>query len=330
MTISSFLHEHPVLRKALAVPRMIYRTLNTQNERQISLLQDRLGTQIVEDVTVRVEEFGGDFALSPRSDLFRRIVARGYYEPGLAGLFFSYVDPDRDVIDVGANIGFYAVSAARKLKTGRVLAAEPVKAAFARLEANTRRNGASDRVILYNGLVGSTSGSGTIHSIKGLEEYSSVNRVEHPRVRDLPFEEETVCTKRLDDLVREYDLKPALIKVDVEGAEPQVFAGAAHTLATFRPVVISELSNKLLKATGANGRDIVKMFEDLDYQVSDPLEPKVQPGTRDFGDILCIPREMANASPGAGIAIESISGVTTGRSGDMPLRAAATLRNRND
>src|SRR3546814_7653834 len=59
----------------------------------------------------------------------------------------KYLDPSRDVIDIGANIGFFSVLAGRRLSTGRVLSVEPTDAAFARLSRNVQLNGVSDRAI---------------------------------------------------------------------------------------------------------------------------------------------------------------------------------------
>ena len=76
---------------------------------------------------LRVDEFEGEFLLGPKSHLLHRVLAFGAYEPELAQLFVSHIDPDRDVIDVGANVGFFTNLAARKLETGRVLAIESEK-----------------------------------------------------------------------------------------------------------------------------------------------------------------------------------------------------------
>ena len=71
-------------------------------DRPVENLLRRLQDMLVEDVVVRVDEFDGDFEMSPSSDLFRRLTRHGRYEPELARMFQSYGRPDEDVIDVGA------------------------------------------------------------------------------------------------------------------------------------------------------------------------------------------------------------------------------------
>lgn len=66
---------------------------------------DRLADGSASDIVMRVGDYQGDFSFPPRSHLLRRILETGAYEPELARLFASLVQPDRDVIDVGANSG---------------------------------------------------------------------------------------------------------------------------------------------------------------------------------------------------------------------------------
>ena len=44
-------------------------------------------------------------------------------------------------------------------------------------------------------------------------------------------------TLRLDDYCTEHGLAPSAVKIDVEGAEMSVLAGAAQTLARHRPTI---------------------------------------------------------------------------------------------
>ena len=53
------------------------------------------------------------------------------------------------------------------------------------------------------------------------------------------FERITVRTERLDEALPE-GVEPAVIKIDVEGAEEAVLRGAVTTLTRFRPVVVFE------------------------------------------------------------------------------------------
>ncbi|MBL6854341.1 MAG: FkbM family methyltransferase [Alphaproteobacteria bacterium] len=252
---------------------------------------DRVGTVIKEPVVFKVEEFGGTFSINPRSHLLHRILNDGFYEPRISSLFFASIDPQRDILDIGANIGFFTVGGAKRLTTGRLLAAEPTREAFGQLSSNVARNGVADRVILFKGLIGSTSGQAEIRSVPGLEEYSSTREIQHFATREMETITENVPIDTIDNLVERNNLRPALMKVDVEGAEYHVFEGAKQTLAKHRPTVISELWHKSENAGGHTGQELVDMFRKLDYVVVDPHDPLSQPSLHEIGEMFCVPKE---------------------------------------
>lgn len=278
-------------RTALGGPLALRRRWQEWRQRSGMEAWQRLAAIACEDVVVRVPEYGGCFALSPSSHLTRRLLLEGEYEPEYARVFFDYLRPELDVIDVGANVGFFAVAAARQMTTGRLLAIEPTAAALRRLRGNLERNQVDDRVILFSGLAGAAAGVGTIHWIPGMEEYSSMRSPAHPSLsRETGVVmAETVPMQSLDALVELHGLRPAVIKVDVEGAEYSVFRGAQATLAKFRPVVISELWRS--GTEGSTSRDVLSMFAALDYLVRNPLQATARPGTLPIDEIICIPKE---------------------------------------
>lgn len=295
MAVAQALKHNKLVRTALAGPIHVRRWWLRRQASALAEILERLRSLTVGDITLRIDEFDGEFELQPSSHLLHRLLASGVYEPQLARLFGSYVDPERDVLDIGANVGFYTVLAGRRLRSGRVLAAEPAQAACERLRLNIRRNHVEERVIVFPGLVSSAAGEGDLHFVPGLEEYSSMGALVHPSLGQAPqAQSRRVEMASLDDLVQAHALRPALLKIDVEGAEGLVLEGARQVLKEFRPVVISELSEPLLRGMGTSAREIIAQFRDLGYRVTDPLG-RTAPGGLDYGDILCVPVERAAA-----------------------------------
>ena len=158
------------MKRIFALPLAIRRRFLTFQYAKAADAVNRLANLAVGDICLQVPEFSGEFFMGPRSDLFKRIVFHGEYEVELKNLFVSGIVPDRDVVDVGANLGFFTVAAAKALSRGRVLAAEPGSASFQRLERNIQHNRVAERVVTYKGLVSLEDGNGVINVTPGREE----------------------------------------------------------------------------------------------------------------------------------------------------------------
>lgn len=124
-------------------------------------------------------------------------------------------------VDVGANIGSYSILAGVGAGAD-VLAFEPIPQTFKALERNILLNDLSGRVKAMNVGIGSKRGKLCFSA-----DRDTVNHVlaegEDVRVRV------QVDVLALDDVLR--DKRPALIKIDVEGFESEVLAGAKRVLA---------------------------------------------------------------------------------------------------
>jgi FkbM family methyltransferase len=138
--------------------------------------------------------------------------------------------------DIGANIGFFTLNAARLVgANGCVYAFEPVPQVAETLRANIELN-AFDNVVITEAAVHSRTGVADLDLSGGTTAAHVVQGV--PSAVDLL----RVETQRLDDLVAAGTLRPpTLVKIDVEGAERDVLAGMSQTVRAHRPVVICEL-----------------------------------------------------------------------------------------
>jgi len=256
------------------------------------VMLERLSKLLYEDPVVSVAEFDGQFSLAAGGHLFRRILRDGHYEPALTARCRELLDRNRDVVDVGANVGFHTVMFSKAVagRGRRVLAVEPMPAALGRLRKNIERNGVTPNVVVFEGVVSNAEGTVTIFSVPGLEEYSSLGAMAHPSIAGMPLEARQVTARTLDQVVDEHGLDCGFLKIDVEGVEHLVLEGGQRTLSQHRPVILAELSDPLLRKNGSSAKAIVTMLQSFGYEVTDPVYPHVPAGTRDFGDIICVPR----------------------------------------
>lgn len=123
-------------------------------------------------------------------------------------------------VDVGANVGAYTVLAGGL--GARCISIEPIKSAYDNLILNIRLNGIGNIVDARNIGVGSHEGV-----LKFTKEFDTVNHV----VVDSQSSHGTLIEVEVDTLDNVIaELQPVLIKIDVEGFETEVVAGAKRVL----------------------------------------------------------------------------------------------------
>lgn len=277
---------------------MLARRRNWRRRRQRAEQEryERFIERLVEDPVLQIDDFRGTFAISPRSHLLARIALDGSYEPEIAAVCRAHLDPARDAVDVGANVGFFSVLMARELPGRRVLAVEPTPAALQRLHANLVRNDVADQVDVVEGAVSATAGHFDLSVVDGREEYASLGPLVHAYIAGEPHRTVRVTTTPLDDLVEARGLAPGFVKIDVEGAEALVLQGAARTLRQHQPVILVELNDPLLRQQGSSSRAVLALLEEAGYDLSDPSHPGQRPGVRPYGDVLAVPRGAAGSA----------------------------------
>jgi FkbM family methyltransferase len=142
--------------------------------------------------------------------------------------------PDAHCIDIGAHRGALLAEMMRVAPQGRHIAYEPLPhlAAYLREhypEAEVRQAAVSNH-----------AGRTTFSHVRGTAEgCSGFQVVTAPPGYAEEVEEIEVALERLDDVLAHED-RLDLLKVDVEGAEEQVFEGAIETLTRLQPIVLFE------------------------------------------------------------------------------------------
>lgn len=138
--------------------------------------------------------------------------------------------------DVGANIGFYTCLLARLVgPSGKVVAFEPARATRERLEENVRLNGLRN-VEVVACAVAAARGRGEIHyAHAGLFEGTA-------SLLDVSggASSESVSVGTVDDFVERFG-PPDFLKIDVEGAQLDVWHGGARFFRAHAPLVLAEL-----------------------------------------------------------------------------------------
>jgi FkbM family methyltransferase len=129
-------------------------------------------------------------------------------------------------IDVGANVGRYAIMAARQMADkGNVVAIEPEPDNYNSLIRNIKLNKLTNVHAFNLACYFNESDLKLFLDPYGTGGHSIVT---HASERCI-----TIHTKKLDDILRDLgNMHVDLIKIDVEGATPEVLAGATETIAS--------------------------------------------------------------------------------------------------
>jgi FkbM family methyltransferase len=156
--------------------------------------------------------------------------------------------PEDILVDVGANVGMYTVWAA-STRGVRVFAFEPESQNYGLLNRNLMLNGLGERVKAYCLALSDASGYSELH-LASLDAGASCHqlgeKVDFNHRPAQPKFSQGCVAARLDDLVREGVVPPPQhIKIDVDGFEPKVIAGAAQVLRapTMRSLLIEVNQN---------------------------------------------------------------------------------------
>jgi FkbM family methyltransferase len=153
----------------------------------------------------------------------------GTYEHDKLLLFESALVEGDVVYDIGAHVGLYSLVASPRIGShGRVYAFEPAPRNVGYLREHMALNDVNNCIVL-NAAVGSAA---------GMAEFDTGV---HPAMGHLGRGGDraiTVRTVALDDLVLQDEIRPpAVMKMDIEGAEHEALLGATHILTEHRPVI---------------------------------------------------------------------------------------------
>lgn len=198
--------------------------------------------------------------------------ALGLYELRKVGEIRRRLGAGGVFVDVGANQGDFALLAAGLVGPGgRVLAFEPEPGNAAAIRSNIALNGLTN-VELREAALSDRVGTATLHR-SAVSGWHSLR----PDLPDRDRDATTVAVQALDDLgLPRLDL----LKIDVEGAEAAVIAGARDTLYRHRPVVLLDTHPQL----GADVAAMAATFRELGYEAHPSGRAATGPVLADWPD----------------------------------------------
>jgi FkbM family methyltransferase len=194
--------------------------------------------------------------------------------------FHRLLQPGMVAYDIGANVGFTALLAAKQVgPTGQVFCFEPLADNAQRIQHNADLNGFCSISVRQLAL-GAEDGEAEFQC----SDAPTWGRLAGAGAAPMAAASLKVPVRSLDSLVANDGLPmPEFIKMDVEGAEASVLRGSSTLLGRARPILVIELHHTYY--------DVAKALEGRNYTVH-----MLTPGVTSIDDefqLLAIPREKS-------------------------------------
>ena len=248
----SFAHVELETSRRIEVRRKLWRRFRTE--------------ELVHPITVPWLD-GTRLRLHLGNDLSWCVFVGGTFEPNEFAFLADFLEPRMTFVDVGANDGAYTLFAARRVGAhGRVVAIEPSSREFERLTSNLELNqlanvttvhaaaGEAARTISLAVAEQGHEGQNTLGTVINNENVATAS-LEEVEMRTL---DEILTTSAVD--------RVDFVKIDVEGSEPRVLAGAREILAEHQPILQLELEPEWLARQGSSVEEVRRLLETAGYR----------------------------------------------------------------
>ncbi len=193
----------------------------------------------------------------------------GYYQLDVLYFINTFLNNKGVFIDIGGHHGLMSVIVAKKDKANKVYTFEPNPNALKYLYQNINLNKLINIEVVELPVYDKKENV-TFYIHQGNVSWNSTI-VKEFAYSDIPtgntiteIEKETIV---LDDFIKKRNIKPDLIKIDVEGAEINVLKGGLETIKVNKPAIIMEFNPLSIESAKLTIRELIDMFDDLNYKI---------------------------------------------------------------
>ena len=193
--------------------------------------------------------------------LQQQIYFLGTYEVKQTFFFKNYIKENSVFYDVGANVGYYTLLAAKRLgKDGFVYAFEPDSNNRKKLQANIELNKFKNVIIVPN--IVSSENDGTLKLYISDKKNRGMSSTEKPD--NFSGITENIKTISIDEFSKKVKY-PDLIKIDVEGAEYSVLKGMKEIMKKKKPDILIEVKDETLYNQNVSRKMLAELIRKMEY-----------------------------------------------------------------
>jgi FkbM family methyltransferase len=254
--------------------------LGIRESRSNLALQSRLYTAFLEFIT-----FGRGIPRAINGEPVIRLLPScrflsSSYEPDVWNWLKQRTVSGSIILDVGAQVGLYSMLAARHIGAdGRVFAFEPSPDTVALLRRHLTNNAMTDRVEIVQAAVGPEEGEVTFY-MAGTHPCNTLAPTTVDPVKLTPVKVKAIT---VDGFCRQRQLKPTILKIDVEGWELQVLRGATEVVQDPALTICVEMHPYAWESAGYTAADFTSFVEANGFDIV-PLTGQSSPLT-EYGEV---------------------------------------------
>lgn len=197
----------------------------------------------------------------------KELYLTGVHEPNSTRQFREELRPGMILLEVGANIGYYALIATQHIRPGgKIIALEPSPVSLRSLRGNLKLNSLEHMVDIYPFAAGSRNGQLRFYMMSKRNLSGFINR-KGPGI-DL-ISEIGVKVVPIDDILKKEGVTIDYFRMDIEGFETEVIKGMAATLTSVSGPIggFIEVHSRLLNENGGSARLFLEQMKDVGYRV---------------------------------------------------------------
>lgn len=207
---------------------------------------------------------GHQIAILPKDPgISRELALYKVHEPLATKLLMETLKPGMNVVDIGGNIGYYAMLEARLVgPAGTVIAIEPMPLNSEMLCNNVQANGYRN-IYIHKVAIGDRDGTALMY----IAEKSNWHSLHPP---PSPKGEMKVPVYTLDSLLMPYNLPSVdLVRMDLEGYEILVIEGMQRTLERYGPRLLVEIHPHIVGTSSIEAylRSLEKMGYGIEWMI---------------------------------------------------------------
>lgn len=218
---------------------------------------------------------------NPNDKVLLETFSKDEYEKATTDAVMRLIKPGMNVINIGANIGYFTLLIARQVGPyGKVFAFEPSSSTAKFIQKNVDANGYKN-VEVHVKAVSNKRGKADFW-IGGSSTHSFLSEMKtqsYPQLTKVEVE-----TTTIDDFLGEKNIKIDFIMMDAEGSEKYILEGMSKTLKNNPDMeIITEYNPYTLKLAETDGTSFLNLIENLDFSIYiiDEIDNKIKPITKE-------------------------------------------------